>query len=64
MYVIMLIFFFHCKLCYLLRVRFVEFCFLRVLKSLYYILALDTNFHLMVSILFSWPILMFVAVLT
>ena len=48
MYVTMLIFLFYWKLCYWLRakVRFVEFCFSRVLKSMYFILALDANSYL------------------
>ena len=41
MYEIVLIFFFHCKLCYFLCAHFVEYCFTRGLKSLYYILAND-----------------------
>ena len=42
--------FFHCNVCYLYSPHFIV-----VLKSLYYILAFDANFHMTVSVLFSWP---------
>ena len=49
--------------CVICCVRILLCCFSRVLKSLYHILALDANFELTVSILFSLPILAFVQLL-